>query len=120
MYRRTPSLAVVVVLTAGAPLWAAAPLYTVTDLGILPGGDTSYATGINNFGQVVGYANDSRNYTHDFLYNGSGPIVDLGALADSSGIFGSPEINNAGLIVGSYNPIPTKAFTWTSPGPYQT
>jgi probable HAF family extracellular repeat protein len=51
--------------------------YQLTDLGALMG-TNSYAQGINNQGQVVGYWN-TTNGTHAFLY-GAGSVTDLGTL----------------------------------------
>ncbi|HXE52699.1 MAG TPA: DUF3466 family protein, partial [Tepidisphaeraceae bacterium] len=72
--------------------------YTITDLGALPSGDgSSFATGINASGQVVGYssaASDGRN--HPFIYS-NGTMRDLnpgGADSQASGI------NDSGQIVG--------------------
>jgi probable HAF family extracellular repeat protein len=42
-------------------------LYSVTDLGTL-GGGISGAFGINNAGQVTGYADTADGTTHAFLY----------------------------------------------------
>ncbi|HBG26721.1 MAG: hypothetical protein A2Y10_01380 [Planctomycetes bacterium GWF2_41_51] len=71
----------------------AAPQYTLTDLGTL-GGTYSFATCINNKGQVAGdsTASDNLNY-HAFLYDGT-TMKDLGAGNDAIGI------NNNGLVVG--------------------
>ncbi|MBV9037887.1 MAG: DUF3466 family protein [Acidobacteriaceae bacterium] len=57
---------------------AAAPLYTVTDLGSL-GGNNSQAYGLNNNGQVVGYSytSTSGSTPHAFLYS-NGQMQDLG------------------------------------------
>jgi hypothetical protein len=38
-----------------------APQYLIEDLGVLPGATASYATGINNAGEVSGYSNDGLN-----------------------------------------------------------
>ena len=73
--------------------------YTVADLGTL-GGSASAAGGINNKGQVVGWANlpDDPYTYHAFLWNGSGPLQDLGTLGGAeSRAYG---INDGGEIVG--------------------
>jgi probable HAF family extracellular repeat protein len=69
-----------------------------TDLGTLAGSD-SYAYGINNSGQVIGYSyTDGGNLINRaFLYNG-GTMNDLGTLGGSySKAYG---INNSGQVVG--------------------
>jgi probable HAF family extracellular repeat protein len=71
--------------------------YTVTDLGTL-GGNESYAYGINNSGQIAGYAQTigNTNY-HAFLYS-NGSMQDLGTLGGSySRAYG---INDNGQVVG--------------------
>jgi probable HAF family extracellular repeat protein len=72
-----------------SPQLQAAPRYTITDLGDLPGGaDYSVASGINNLGQVVGWSgvlSDTNPYyqispeavDHGFLWS-AGTIKDLG------------------------------------------
>ncbi len=68
----------------------------MVSLGTL-GGDTAYANGVNDLGQVVGEAYDNRSRLRAFLYSG-GQMHDLGTLGGSeSGAYG---INNAGQIVG--------------------
>jgi len=69
--------------------------YAVTDLGAL-NGETSYATSINNSGQVVGYSN-CDGYNHAFLWQ-NGAIRDLGTLGGASSY--AYGINNVGTIVG--------------------
>ena len=44
-------------------------------------GPSSYPVGMNNLGEVVGYADIYTQYSHAFLYNGSGPLINLGSLA---------------------------------------
>src|SRR5215208_6925166 len=76
-------------------------MYTVTDLGVLPGASDSYAYGINDRGQVVGESSGRA-----FLWQ-DGRMISLGALGD--GNKGSARaINNNGQIVG------TSTFSSTS------
>jgi probable HAF family extracellular repeat protein len=71
----------------------------LTDLGTL-GGDTSYALGINNSGEVVGYSYLADNVTrHAFTWTASGGMVDLGTLP--GGAWSQAEkINASGEISG--------------------
>ncbi len=81
-------------ICAGA---SASPMYTVTDLGSFPAGFS--VTGINNSGQVVGWATTNTGLTYGFLYNG-GSIQKLGTLTGGteSVAYG---INNGGQVVGA-------------------
>src|SRR5213595_446681 len=65
--------------TGAAPVEpaAAAARYAVTDLGVLPGGDLSSATAVNNAGHVVGYATTTGFQQRAFIWRG-GALVDLG------------------------------------------
>ncbi|HTQ10601.1 MAG TPA: PEP-CTERM sorting domain-containing protein [Fimbriimonadaceae bacterium] len=70
----------------------------MTNLGTLPGGDNSYATGINEAGQISGYSSAA---THgpvvSFLYSG-GTMTNVGTLGGSSSqAFG---INATGQMAG--------------------
>jgi probable HAF family extracellular repeat protein len=89
-------LAIAVLFFAG-PSTAATPTYTITDLGTF-GGTFSGAYGINDSGQVVGYAYTTGDTAyHGFLYSG-GVLHDLGTLGGPySWAFG---INNSGQVVG--------------------
>lgn len=81
----------------------AAPSYTVTDLGVLPGMSSSYATALNNQGQVVGYSGNldaqQNGPSHPFLYQ-SGQLTDLSPTVFGTNIGAARSINDAGAIVG--------------------
>jgi probable HAF family extracellular repeat protein len=94
-------------LTAGqhAFLWSKSA--GLKDLGTLPGGTISGATGINDDGQVVGYSNVKAGSASDsfaFLWTPTEGMTDLGTLSGghSSGAF---EINSAGVIAGDSDSI---------------
>lgn len=72
----------------------------VTDLGTLPGHTYSFATGLNDAGQVAGYAVDPEIHGSEraFLWE-DGVMTDLGALPDDF-LSGAADINEAGQIVG--------------------
>jgi probable HAF family extracellular repeat protein len=74
-----------------------------TDIGTLPGGSFSYATAINNNGQIAGYANfanstDGSQPQHAFLYS-NGVMRDLGTLGGTQSF--AYGINGSGQVVGS-------------------
>lgn len=89
--------------------WASG--YQLTEIGILPGCSSSYATSLNDAGQVVGYCvdpsrpNDSANraflFHNDSMSEPQLPSGQMGSVANA--------INNQGIIVGAYttpsNPI---------------
>ncbi|HET7538841.1 MAG TPA: hypothetical protein VFK05_03190 [Polyangiaceae bacterium] len=95
------------------------------DLGTLPGGNTSSATGVNRALSVVGSAAVSTVASHAFVYAGSGPMKDIGHL-DFGGLSPTTQnvsaggINDAGVIAGT-SPLQlgapsfaayTRAFVW--------
>ncbi|HEY4312682.1 MAG TPA: dockerin type I domain-containing protein [Pirellulales bacterium] len=73
--------------------------YTVTDLGVLPGGSFSLAFGINSRGEVVGGASTANGEEHAFLYN-NGKMYDLGVLSGGTSS-NATAINDSGQIVGN-------------------
>ena len=82
----------------GAPELARAPVVSVTDLGTLPGGGFSRASGINDRGQVVGVSTTATTEPHAALW-ANGTITDLGTLPGGLLSIAS-RINNRGQVVG--------------------
>jgi probable HAF family extracellular repeat protein len=74
-----------------------AQTYTITDLGVLPGDDSSYGRCINGMGQIAGNSFSSSN--HAFLWTTQTGMQDLGTLPgfDSSTAFA---INKNGVVAG--------------------
>lgn len=84
----------------------------MTDLGTLGGGH-SYATAINNHGQVVGYTVGSDDGDHAFLWE-DGVMVQLPSLGGDWS--GATDITDAGTIVGASSATPggdLRAVVWT-------
>ena len=80
-----------------AASFANAQSYTLTDLGTL-GGDLNVATGINDFGTVVGYSSYkslSGNDSRAFIYSS-------GQMSALEGAHVARGINNAGTVVGDF------------------
>ncbi len=72
------------------------PMYVITEIGTF-GGHRSQARGINNAGQVVGWANDPGNWGQAFLWD-KGTMTNLGTLGGNYS--GAYAINESGQIVG--------------------
>jgi len=81
---------------ASRRIYAHAPNVTTIDL---PGSTASYALGINNRGEAVGYWYDNSFNTHGFLYSG-GKVTNID-IPNTFG-FAASGINDRGMIVGSY------------------
>jgi probable HAF family extracellular repeat protein len=70
----------------------------LTELGTL-GGDSSYALGINDAGQVVGWSYTAERDRHAFITGPSGVgMTDLGTLGGSNSYANG--INDSGQVVG--------------------
>jgi len=91
-----------------------AQMYTVTDLGVLPGYRSSYGYGINSAGQVVGYAETAAGHRHAFLWS-NGSMQDLGTLPGTTDSIAT-SINDAGQVVGvtANGNIEYHAFLWSN------
>jgi len=99
MDRLKVNVVIAVVLTVGClRASAATPIYHLTDLGTL-GGNSSYANGINNLGQVVGYSFTATDHSnaHAFVYS-NGTMTDLGQ--PYGGYTAAYSINSSGQIAG--------------------
>lgn len=75
---------------------------SMTNLGVLPGGNTSWALGINDDGQIVGTSNVTGGDYHAFLWE-NGTLTDLNNFIDpASGwtLIRATDINEDGEIVG--------------------
>ena len=97
----------------------ASAVYTITDLGTLPGTTLSFATGINDLGQVVGHS-DGATGSQSFLYsNGQMTAInDPVSGAPAGGINNSGQvvsegqfINNSGQVVSGSQPFPISIST---------
>lgn len=96
----TSSLALAWLLTLSTSAFAN-PQFQLTDLGVLPGYNSSSAYGLNDLGQVVGdsyLASRGGETGHAFLNTG-GSMSDLGTLGGSSST--ALGINNLGTVVGT-------------------
>jgi probable HAF family extracellular repeat protein len=116
MFRRCAiSLGVLCFLLPGARSDSAQALYSLTDLGVLPGGsDYSWASGINASGQVAGFCSAATGYRPFLWTNGSG-LQDLGDLPGGENSGEAYGINASGQVVGTCDtPTGYRAFLWTS------
>jgi len=111
---------------AAAPLFAAAQTYTVTDLGVQTGYNSSWAIFINAQGEITGCSDSStspsnlcQGYSASAadLWNGNG-LQNIGALPGDDSTAGY-YINDSGYIVGYsaiYEYNSGHAFLWTPTG----
>lgn len=94
------------VLAGGTTAALAAPGWTITDLGSLPGGTTSTGYAINNNGWITGEAatQPANSGLHSFLYDGTstrdlGPagVVSAGKAINASGVVAGSAYLTAGV-----------------------
>mgnify|MGYP002346956449 CR=1 FL=1 len=89
-------------LLAIVPAASAAPVYNVTDLGVLPGSIGSRPSDLNNNGQIVGAISPGGTW-YSFLYSG-GTMTNIGTLPApyNVGSFAF-DVNNLGQVAGQSN-----------------
>jgi probable HAF family extracellular repeat protein len=107
------SFAVLLMIVTVSSL-SAAQQYTVTDLGTLPGEQTSDAFAISSNGFVAGTAEaPPGGFNHAFFWSASNGMVDLGLLnANDFESFGYG-VNDSGSVVGQSG---ISGFLWTETG----
>jgi probable HAF family extracellular repeat protein len=117
--RRTWCACVLLAIAPCTPAFGSCAAYVLTDLGVLGGLDgTSGASGINDYGQVVGVSQTSGG-DHAYLWtpasrNGTiGAMIDLGELPGGVDYSTARDINSHGQVVGMSNSSAERAFLWT-------
>jgi len=93
---------------------SAQPRFLVTDLGVLPGTTSSFANGLNDRGEVVGYCAPASEY-----FNETGFVWRNGVMASTGklpkGLYSyANAINNAGTIVGDGDTGNYRPQSWMS------
>ncbi len=126
MSKHLPFLTIIIALYATAAS-AQTVQYSVIDLGTFGGASTdSVALGINDQGQVCGYATDPTTgaFSNAFYWGGSvgTPIQDLGTLdGQVTSASSAVAINNNGWVTGwSGSGSTTIGFLWTGSGAVQS
>ena len=99
---RIAKLVVAICATFALAAWANGNeiLYKITDLGTL-GGPTSSPNAISQNGVIVGGAEVPQRGDYPFVYQGNGPMQNLGLLDPVNGVVGSAQsVNSKGQVVG--------------------
>lgn len=104
-------------LLAHAVLWDARSRH-IHDLGLLPHSVVSFATGINNRGEVVGYTNDVGDFT-DRAFRWDPRTRHMRTIPGLPDVYShATGINDLGRIAGYWNDLSgrTTAFVWSPSG----
>lgn len=92
----------------------AQPLYTVTDLGVLPGYSLSVASSINDHGDIAGYCSTSSGFsTTDAVVWRNGTMINLGKLTGGN-YSTATSINSLGVAVGDGDTGNFRPQSWVS------
>jgi probable HAF family extracellular repeat protein len=88
-------------LIAPVPPSAAAPtlIYSIVDLGVLPGTSSSEAHSVNDSGQVTGDSFMAGSGQHRAFFYSGGQLVDIGTLGGND--MRAAAINSSGAVVGT-------------------
>ncbi len=92
----------------------AAPLYSITDLSVLPGQDYSFAEGINNAGIVVGRSGSSADtsyFSRAFVWTPASRMFELLPPQSMSRLYSAIDVNDLGAAVGGGGG--PNGFIWT-------
>lgn len=111
-------LALICLLSAAGPGMAAT--LDAIDLGTL-GGNRSYATAINNIGQVAGWSDTTNGVRHGFSWTPAGGMIEIGAPNDDG--VSPTHVLDSGQVIGTYERLDenfgirfTRVFSWTATG----
>ena len=86
------------------------------DLGLLPGGSTSTAYGVNADGSVVTGYSTSAAGPRAFRWTQGGGMADLGVIPGQSSSYGYGISADGAVVVGESDGATRRAFRWTAGG----
>lgn len=114
--RHIVGAAILVALSGFSPFSAAAS-YTVTDLGVLPGGGFSSGLGINTAGQVAGTSDAGGGSGQRGVLVGDAGMLNLGLPPVPFVLYSTaPSLNDTGAIIVNGNNGAPHAFIWSAGG----